>query len=788
VTFLGRTDKGVITVVNNGQSNTLLNGALRNPSGPVTLTNAQGDIRALHDNAQIAARDIHLASPAGSIGSIEQAVGIDLGAGQVNAAALAPIHLYERDGDLRIGSVVSGEDVVLSADGSIIQVAPGLPAVIGRDIALTAINGGIGLDDDALTIESNGVLSAAALGSVYITEHTGDLRVNKVVSEMGDVVLVAPGAIEDHNFFESVDPDVKERLINVWEEMELQNAGKVDGAIALYKAQKKAEYQEQHRIDDGGTVGYTGYDTFDSSYDPNYEYQLTADERRQYNDAVWTDEELLITKNVLTVPQSANDGTLRVKTEVLVEDPNIEAGGNVVLRAGGGIGEHLGDIVITQDRIDAGDVSQDEKLAIIAAERDDLAYETDERQLRVSKKRDFDIAAAGSIDIQARDLVFLGSETDINIARADSQTSNIRLKVSGNIANANDRLDVANLRADDLIIEAAATTVGGVDRGGNIGTPMRPVVVDLRPGGILTPRADGAIHLTELDGDMAIDRLLSGGPVNLTVANGNLVAGLLFNQGDALTVDVFGDSLQIDELYEPYSVDLHVAGEGGRVRVGKLTVNRALTVQADNILLPDVQHSAGAPVLYVSLTGNDGGVSESQDFSIHSTGQVVFDRLGSDELDLVFDSDAVRFDSLQVGQWGSIETPTHHVIVDHLDRVLHDEATAQLYAPGRSFWMRLTAQHLMLTDAYIVSYDPGFIVNDFSTENSVTRLQPKRAALPDFLLRELELGRSLDVSIELEQGREQALQVGATGLVRLAPGWFLPIADDSGVGYIEIEQ
>ncbi len=785
VTFLGRTDHGVITVVNNGQSDTLLNGALRNPSGPVTLTNAQGDIRALHDSALIAARDIDLGAPSGGIGSLEQAVNIDLGAGHVTAAALASIHLHERDGDLRIGSVASGEDVFLSADGSIVGVIPGVPTVIGRDIALTAINGGIGLDSDALTIDSNGVLSAAALGSVYITEQSGDLRVNKVVSETGDVVLVAPGAIEDYNFFESVDQDVKERLINIWAEMELQNAGKVDDAIALYKAQKKAEYQEQHRLDDGGTVGYTGDDTFDSSYDPNYEYQLTADEQQQYNDAVWTDEELLITKNVLTVPQSANDGTLRVKTEVLIEDPNIEAAGNVVLRAGGGIGEHLGDIVITQDRIDAGDVTQDEKLAIIAAERDDLAYETDDRQLRVSKKRDFDIAAGGSIDLQARDFVFLGSETDINIARADSQTSNIRLKVSGNITNANDRLDVANLLADDLIIEAAATTVSGVDQGGNIGTPDRPVVVDLRPGGILTPRADGAIYLTELDGAMTIDRLLSGGPVILTVANGNFIAGLLFNQGDALTIDVLGDSLQIDELYEPRSVDLHVAGEGGSAQIDDLTVSRALTVRADNILLPNVQHSAGAPVLYLSLTGNDGGVSDSQDFSIHSTGQVIFDQLGSDELDLVFDSDAVRFDSLQVGQWGSIETPTHHVIIDHRDRVLHDEATAQLFAPDRAFRLMLTPQRRLLTSASIVNYDPDYIVNRFRTDNSVIRLQATRQTLPVTTSGVLEQGRSLDFSIELASALAENLMPAAGPLVLFSNEDLLP-GEETQASEIEI--
>jgi hypothetical protein len=201
-----------------------------------------------------------------------------------------------------------------------------------------------------------------------------------------------------------------------------------------------------------------------------------------------------------------------------------------------------------------------------------------------------------------------------------------------------------------------------------------------------------------------------------------------------------------------------------------------------------VQHSAGASVLYVSLTGNDGGVSDSQDFSIHSTGQVVFDKLGSDELDLVFDSDAVRFDSLQVGQWGNIETPTHHVIIDHRDRVLHDEATAQLYAPDRAFWMRLTAHRLLLTDAFIVNYDPGFIVNDFSTENSVSRLQPKRSALSDLLYREIEHGYDTGATGGLAQRRGWDMQGMPTDLVRLLPGQPLVSEQNAGAAGIEIVE
>lgn len=765
VEFIGRTDQGVISVRNTGQSDTWLNGAIRNVSGNVDIISDNGDILASHDYALIAAREINLSAIKGEIGSGHQDINLDLGAGVLTAVAGGLVNLDELDGDLIIRLLATEGNVMVRADGSIESETPGIRSVTGNDITLISINGGIGSAGNDFIIDSGGVLAAEAKESIFLTEQLGDMHVNKIVSLNGDVVLVSNGAIEDYNFFEELDQDVKEKLVNIWKEMELQNEDRIGISITQYKAQKRAEYQDAHRISDNGTTGYTEDDTFDSSYDPNYEYQLTADEQRNFSDAVWTDEQLLITKNVLTIPESANDGTLRVKTEVLIEDPNVQAGGNVVLRAKTGIGEHLGDILVTQESIDAGTVTQEQKLQIIAAERDDLTYEEENRQLRVSKKRDFDIAAAGSIDIQARDFIFLGSETDINISKADSQSSDIRLKVNGNIFNANDNLSQANLLADDLIIEASAKQVAGVDLGGNIGAMERPLVVDLRPGGILTPRADGDIYLTELDGDMQIDQLLSGGRVVLRVEQGDFLADTLYNQGGSFNVQVMGNRLMIHKLLEPASVNLAVAEEGGSASVDELTLSSYLKVNADNILLPNVQHSSSSKTLHVSLTGNDGGLGDTQEIKIHSSGRVIFDDMGSEEFDLEFDSDLVEFDRLQVGEWGSILTPTHYVIVDNLDRVLQEGATTQLFAPDQAFSLKLTGERLLYTSAYIINYDPNYIVNNFSTENSVTRIQPKRNTLSDNTNREFEQGRNLDLSIELAELMDGILMNAAGGLV-----------------------
>lgn len=788
VTFIGRIDEGVVNVRNTGRSDTLLNGAIRNVSGAVNLASDRGSILSLHAGAVVEARDINLVAVMGDIGTSHQPVNVDLAGGAFNAIAKGNIGVTELDGDLRIGSVVTLGDVVLQADGAISAYAIGALNVSGKDVHLASINSGIGSDSGALIVDTTGVLSADAKGRIYLAELHGDMKVNKIRSLEGDVVLVSDGAIEDHNFFEEVDQDVKERLVGIWERMELQNAGKIAVSIEQYKAQKRAQYQEAHRISDNGTVGYDADDTFDSSYDPGYEYQLTADEQRVFNDAVWTDEQLLLTKNMLTIPESANDGTLRVRTEVLIEDPNVEAGGNVVLRAGSGIGEHLGDIVITQASIDAGTVTPDQKLQIIAAERDDLQYEDDSRQLRVSKKRDFDVTAAGSIDVQARDFVFLGSETDVNIVRADSQTSDIRLKVNGSIFNAQLLASQPNLVADDLIIESAARQVEGATLGGNIGTPGRPLVVDLRPGGILTPRADGSIFLTELNGPMEIDRLLSGGDVVLRVENGGLFADTLFNQGGSVVIQVMGDSLTVRQLLTPETVQLRVAGEGGTASVDELSVGRRLEVYADNILLPDVRHSIESPVLNLRLAGNDGELGDSQQIQVHSRGRLVFDEMGSDEFDLVFDVDGIRFAQLRVGERGTVQTPVHHVVIDNRDRMLHEEATVQLYSTARVFWMTLTGQRLLLTNADIVNYDPGFIVNDFSTENSVTRLQPKRASLLDSSYRELEHGRGPDVLVVLA-GRIDAVPAASSkGLVDFTPGMLVSGTHDDGPAGLEIVE
>jgi hypothetical protein len=91
---------------------------------------------------------------------------------------------------------------------------------------------------------------------------------------------------------------------------------------------------------------------------------------------------------------------------------------------------------------------------------------------------------------------------------------------------------------------------------------------------------------------------------------------------------------------------------------------------------------------------------------------------------------------------------------------LRDQASTQLYGPERYFSLWLTGERLLFTDAAIVHYDPRYIVNAFSTENSLTRLQPKRGSLPGTDSGEIERwygeGAVFDFAAWLERSQGQA--------------------------------
>ena len=116
------------------------------------------------------------------------------------------------------------------------------------------------------------------------------------------------------------------------------------------------------------------------------------------------------------------------------------------------------------------------------------------------------------------------------------------------------------------------------------------------------------------------------------------------------------------------------------------------------------------------------------------------------------------------------------MIVDNLTPRLVG-GPAQLFTDGDPFFLALAEAARIQTDALIVSYDDNFVVNAFSTENSVMRMTQKTMAVQDnvaavALQGDLFGGDTVDVGslIDLDQLESQGFwQVPGAGELGVTP-------------------
>jgi hypothetical protein len=181
---------------------------------PNPLPNIPRDFRAMADTSQstpidgsyrfnaIVGTNITLlaAQPAAGSPKVHLQAATDVGdTGDIRIVTNGNIDLDETSGDLRIDLIRSNAgDVHLTTSGvnaSIFEIAAddgSTPFVIGNNVSLTA-SGGIGSLNDFLEIDSShqasGVVNARARGGVFLTETSGDLNLDAVVSDRSDVIL-----------------------------------------------------------------------------------------------------------------------------------------------------------------------------------------------------------------------------------------------------------------------------------------------------------------------------------------------------------------------------------------------------------------------------------------------------------------------------------------------------------------------------------------------------------------------------------------------------------------------
>jgi Ca2+-binding RTX toxin-like protein len=150
----------------------------------------------------------------GGIGTVDNFFDIDLfytdeTIGMVNATANTGIYLFETNGPLYVGKIVSRfGDVSLRAPGDILDYHDDPDAdVTGRSVTLESRLGGIGSSGNDLDINSAfsgpGTLTISSSRNIYLTETDGDLSISRVVTDPGYTTFIgSDGAILNGRFDE----------------------------------------------------------------------------------------------------------------------------------------------------------------------------------------------------------------------------------------------------------------------------------------------------------------------------------------------------------------------------------------------------------------------------------------------------------------------------------------------------------------------------------------------------------------------------------------------------------
>ena len=687
IQFIGQ-DEGTVTVDSN--ADVLIGGAIVNKKGNTHISSA-GVIAQISDTALLQGDAVTLSAKEG-IGImtddqgevIEARILMDLEAdGIIDATTeTGDILLTEMTGDMIIGQMTTGDgNIGLVADGNI-RTTDNTVVVSGNHIHLMAGIGDIGEDGKPLRVDSGDSLTARASGHIYLEETAGDLYLNQIESIGGDVHLtVSDGDLRDANTNDTRDTRAIEELIGIWEAMHLTDSyGAADALqqnIEAYEGIKTREYHKYWK--------YRNQQANPDIYDPDFQVTLSADEEasyRDYYDQQGMDEDQ-INDAIATLEQKRTDeyhnlhgvyggmgdehdtdyaysvdvdkdpeeyeeltagyawtegelknavsgGILRLKvdTETRIEEPNI-IGQRIfvdVLNGGVGITESSRAIDLSQD------LTEDEKIDLAAADRDDLTFldkdgnvidPGDNTQaaatIQVELREDIDIEVADAIIINARDHVYLGGEQDINI---DQITGGNMIRIKGgegiyNVATG----DWANISGSGLIVEAAGETIG---------TEESALNIDLDDAGALTARARLGIYLYETAGDLNIDTVYSESGHMALGSESSIYDGIGSDQWNikGLTLDMeAGDAIGTQDDFFDIDLDaegfinataagdIFIAETAGDLNVGQvISTNGNVSLTSPTSILDEVELDD----LEVDVAGNSiilnallGGIGES---------------------------------------------------------------------------------------------------------------------------------------------------------------------------------
>ncbi len=318
-----------------------------------------------------------------------------------------------------------------------------------------------------------------------------------------------------------------------------------------------------------------------------------------------------------------------------------------------------------------------------------------------------ELLAAGDIRVNAGNDISLGSIKAVGY--------DVAISAGGNIANS---------RTDELVmLEGDNFTLTSIS--GQVGSLSRSIIGDSN--GVVNINAATGIFYEERYGDLFSTTLVSNtGSINLNVVSGRGDLGDVLTSGD-INIAVSGSLLDIDTVTAG-AASFMVAEESGQLNITDLQVKDRLFVTADIINLPTVEHTGTVDKLLLSLSGNDAGIADEINIDINSSVGTFYEKLSTKNVSLSSSSGDIELLNFTVSGVAEIKMPDYSVIIYDGPPKLFPNADIQLVG-GTPINLAISAgSKLIFTNAMIVDYQPDYIINSFSTDNSLSLIGEKRTA------------------------------------------------------------
>ncbi len=651
---------------------TITLGELVRSMGNASITASAGDVLGAGPNALITAETLNL--HAANIGSTNNPLKLESTIrGTVITSSAAGtgtgglINLQSEGSRLFIDSLF-GRDVFISSSGDLLMKSGGSGIRASNDIKATAQAGVIaGVDAQGnptdrfkMSAGNNITLSAS---SHILLDHYGDLHVDQISSEGGDLDILVAGNITDANEYEQPDPlsdaetfwkdtgliegtdEYNERIarkidayereftllyFQAWRDADFEAAGHdvsyqflfsdTDRANFLAGGMTEAEInaEEQKRTD-------FYHDAFNAAYKSDYRYSASQEEKGSLTAYTgWTKAQL---ENAIAMPLFILTGEagMRNNTTGIIEAPNF-SGRNITLTASGFIGSEIGAVQIDAGKSVAQITGNDQwRRALADAEWDDVTFnKTGDVLESISIKRydDLDIAATGWLKTRsAAGGTYLGSQSDVGIDSVVSGTNgsqSLRFKIDGSLM----AYDVNSyLHARDMILEAA---------GGTLGTHTAPLSLRLSGSGTgkpLTVRGTNGVYLVVDDP--------SGNPVHAEFREITSRGGIDIYSAGSMRLDFVTARGDYDILLGAES-DISIAADAllssDRDLVLVSNSGNILSEATVDIMAPTI-HAQGRVILAAGQ-GSIFGMSSDQSFLVDLTAKKTH-LIGADGINLL---------------------------------------------------------------------------------------------------------------------------------------------------------